>query len=338
MLVATARHRLAGLAPAGGHPVGVTSDELDAVRQFCRTDRISGLLAGAVRAGEVVVRSDGDTASAIESIDDDWHAALHACVLLESLLVRVAARLDAVGVRWLVTKGPAVAHLDYPDAGLRTFADVDLVIHPDDWDAALDLLVVDRDARSRALDFTRRYGKGCTVLVDDMEIDLHLRFGIGRFGVRCRMEDCFERTDTILVAGRRLPTLTVEYRLLHACFHAALGGFGELRAFRDVAQLSLAAAAAPERTWEIARSWGVEAVVAAAVRETWRRLGLPIEHPVAQLADGFGSSRVDRRALAVFAREAPFRRQSLTTLSTLPLRGRPGFVLAGWRMSRERRR
>ena len=178
-------------------------------------------------------------ATTVEAVNGDWHDALHACVLVEALLVRLADRLDDNGVRWRVTKGSALAHLDFPDPALRTFADVDLMIHPDDWDTVLELLVTDRADRSRALDFAKRYGKGCTAMVDDMEVDLHLRFAVGRFGARCRPDECFEATDTFVLAGRTIPALTPEFRLLHACYHACLGGNAELRAFRDVAQLAL---------------------------------------------------------------------------------------------------
>jgi hypothetical protein len=338
VLVTAARHGLPIEPLSREAPVLVGGGELEALRLFCRTDRISGLLASAVQAGEIVIAPGSETGHQIELIDDDWHEALHACVLVEALLVRVAARLDDIGTRWLVTKGPAVAHLDFPDTAVRTFADVDLVIHPDDWDAVLGLFEVDRVGRSRALDFVKRYGKGWTVMVDDMEVDLHLRFAIGSFGARCRMAECFERTDTFVLADRRVPALVAEYRLLHACYHACLGGNAELRAFRDVAQLAVCSPAAAERTWAIARAWGVEAVVAAAVREAWRRLRLPMDHPAVVAAQRVATSRADRAAIAVFARHDRFRRQSLTTLAVLPVRDRPRFVYTAWKMSREHRR
>jgi hypothetical protein len=335
--VAAARHRLA-VVPAA--PVELDDRDVGALRTFCRNDRISGLLAGAVRSGEIVLTGPAGTLSTterVESIDADWQEALRACVLVEALLTRVAARLDAAGIRWLLTKGAALAHCDYPDPSLRTFADVDLLIHPDDWHGVVELLVDDRHHRPGHLEFVHRYGKGRTVLVDDMEVDLHLRFAVGRFGVRCRMRDCFVEVDAIHLGGRRIPIPAAEFRLLHACFHATLGGQAGLRAVRDVAQLALASPATVERTWDIARSWRVEAVVARALSETSRRLRLPADHAVVTTAPTTAVTRTDWAALEVFARQAPFRLQSLTTLSALPLREHPSFAHAAWKMSREHR-
>jgi len=332
-LIAAARHGLPGLPAFDGPPATIDANDAEPIRIFARTDRISGLLAGAVRSGEVVFTSDAD--AHLESIDDDWHTALHACVLIEALLVRLADRLAPTGVRWRVTKGAAVAHLDYPEPTLRNFADIDLVVHADDWEAILDAVPVDRSGRTRALAFAHRFGKGATAMVDGMEIDLHLRFALGRFATRNRLAECFDTAEPFELAGRTISALTAEFRLLHACHHAVLGGEAELRAFRDVAQMALTSPAAMERAWDVARSWGVEAVVAAAVTEAWRRLRLPMSHPVALAAEGIVIHGADRRALEVFARRASFRRQALTSLGALPLWQRPGFIHSAWRMSME---
>src|SRR5205085_11883003 len=69
-----------------------------------------------------------------------------------------------------------------------------------------------------------------------------------------------------------LPILDPSGRLLHACFHAALGGFRGLRAFRDVAQLILVTGADWETTFAVARRWRAEAVVVRAITESWERL------------------------------------------------------------------
>ena len=336
-VLAAARHRLP-IESVPTTPIQVDGRELEAIRQFCRTDRLSGLLASSVRAGEIIIADDVDVGDQIELVNDDWHSALHSSVLLEALLVRVAERLDATSARWLLTKGPAVAHLDFPDAALRTFADVDLVIHPDDWNVVVSLLDGDRVHGPRAREFARRYGKGCTVVIDDMEVDLHRRFAVGRFGVRARMSELFEHTESITLADRVIPTLSSEFRLLHACYHACLGGEAELRAFRDVAQLALGTPAAMERAWVISEGWHGQAVVATAVQETWRRLRLPSGHPVVRRAELVEVSRADRRTLSVFARGDRFRRQSLTAVSVLPVREQPRFLYTASRLALEHRR
>ena len=280
-------------------PVILDGDELDAIRSFCRTDRISGLLAGAVNDGEIAIAPGDSPGASVEAVNGDWHDALHACVVVEALIVRLADRLDDKGVRWRVTKGSALAHLDFPDPALRTFADIDLMIHPDDWDTVLELLVTDRADRSRALDFARRYGKGCTAMVDDMEVDLHLRFAVGRFGVWCRPDQFFESTDTFALADRTISALTPEFRALHACYHACLGGYAELRAFRDVAQLALGS---PDGR---RRGVGHRVVVE---RRSRRRRGNPADLASTPAADGSPGCRGGARRRRQQGRPASARR------------------------------
>ena len=337
-VITAARHALPGVGPVAGACDRIEPSELDEVRAFCRGDRISGLLAAAVHAGEIEVEGRDESFDPREGLHGDWHEALRACVVLEALLVRTAVVLDEQRIRWLATKGPAVGHRDFADPALRTFGDIDLIIHPDDWVRTVELLAEPGRVRPRHDRFVERYGKGLTVLVDDMEIDLHLRFAVGRFGVRCRTADCFEEPEEIRLGGRTVPVPSTHDRLLHACFHAALGGARELRAFRDVAQIALGSPRCVEPTWRTARRWGVESVVAAAIIETWARLRLPTDHDLLAQARAIPIGRADARALDVFSRHPGFRSEALTTIGALSWTERPRFVYTAWRMSREQRR
>jgi hypothetical protein len=233
-----------------------------------------------------------------------------------------------------------VAHLDYPDPALRPFGDADVLVHPDDWTAAVDALIRAGCRRQRPEvepGWDNRFGKGATLnSPEGLEIDLHRRFAIGRFGVRSHMEDLYEASESITLAGRRIPTLDGPGRLLHSCHHAALGGFRHYRAHRDVAQQLLVTEVDWRRAVDIASAWRVQAVVARAITDTWRVLGLEIEHPAHTWAASIRISRPDRRALDVFAAEKPFRQQALTAVGAMrpwevlaylgPLAARPGAV------------
>ena len=280
-------------------------------------DHLTGLLAAAVLAGDVLI-DDVDTRQQLMHM---WHQELLSCVVLEAVAVQTGQQLDDAGVPWRLTKGAALAHLDYPDPSYRTFGDVDIVVHPDHWSTALRTLTAggyDRSADALPGDYDDRYGKGATLTTPaGYEVDLHRRFAIGRFGVTSRMSDVFEEVDHITLAGRPVPTLSPEHRLLHACYHASLGGFRRLRAFRDVAQLILLTEVDWANTLETARRWRAEAVVASAIAESWRRLQLNPAHPAHRKATGTPISRGDQRALRVFASGRPFRSQALTSVSRL---------------------
>ena len=317
---------------AGRTPVVMAPEELDEVLRVARMDRLGGFLARAVEDG--VVECDGVAAEAITAL---WHDDLVASVTVESLAVRTAAVLDGAAIDWRVTKGPAVAHLDYPDPSLRCFGDLDLLIHPDCWTAALHTLAdvgFVRTAAELRAGFDLRFGKGATLEgLDGAEIDLHLRLSIGRFGATSLPTDLFGPPAPLALGGRALPALRAEHRLLHACYHASLGGFRHRRALRDVAQITLVTGADWRATVGQAEAWKGSVVVAAAVCEAWECFGLDPAHEFHEWAQRCGSNRRERAALAVFRDERPFRAQALTALGVLAWRDRPRYLfhLAGAR-------
>jgi hypothetical protein len=326
-LVAAARHGLGDRAA----PVVIEAAASERVLARARFDRITGFLVAAVRAGVVTAEDD----ALAWSLEEQWRGELLTCVRLEGLAVRTGKMLDDAGITWRLTKGPALAHRDYPDPAIRTFGDLDLVVHPSDWSRAFDLLSscgYRRQAPTLTGGYDARYGKGATLTgPDGLEVDLHRRFAVGRFAVTARMEAVFESAEAIGLAGRTIPVFDPTGRLLHACFHATLGGFRRLRAFRDVAQLILVTGADWQATFAIARSWRAEAVVASAIMETWERLGLGVVHPARTMATSIPVSRADRRVLELFAREAPFRAQALTALRRMPPYQVPRYL---WSLSR----
>jgi putative nucleotidyltransferase-like protein len=329
------------LVIAARYGLGVRTDRValdpeaaDHVVERARFHHLTGFLAAAMLDGLVI--ADDDVSS---SVWKQWHAELLACVRLEALAVRTAELLDAAGIDWRLTKGAALAHSDYPDPSLRTFGDVDLVVHPADWLAAFHLLLANgyrREAPTLPGNHDDRYGKGATLTaLDGLEVDLHRRFAIGRFGVRAEMEVVFGSSAAIELAGRTIPVLDPAGRLLHACFHAVLGGFQRLRGFRDVAQLILVTGADWETTFGVARSWNAEAVVAYAIQKSWDRLELDVQHPAHARAKSTALSRGDQRVLRLFAGRSTFRSQALTGLRRLPPHDIARYL---WNLSRPRLR
>ena len=316
-------------------PLVLDAAAAERVLPRARFDRLTGFLAAAVLADAVTLDNE-DVRSALWR---QWHDELRTCVRLEALAVRTAEILDAAGISWRLTKGAALAHLDYSDPAVRTFGDVDLIVHPSDWSAAFDLLSANgyrRDAPTLPGGYDTRYGKGATLTAaDGLEVDLHRRFAIGRFGVTSRMEEMFGSSEAVELAGRPMPVLDAPERLLHACFHAALGGFRRLRAFRDVAQLILVAGADWQATFGVARAWRAEAVVASAIKDSWSRLNLQIAHPAHARALSTAISGADQRVLQLFARESPFRSQALSAVSRLPPLEVPRYL---WSLGRPRLR
>jgi hypothetical protein len=313
-LIAAAR---SGLAERRS-PIRISRDDRAAVVAEARFDGLSGFLTHAIDAGSV--ECDTDTR---DEITENWHLALTGAVMVEALTVRTTDLLDAAGVRWRLTKGAAFAHLDYPDqVECRTFGDADIVVHGEDWKTALDALLDaghHRPSPELRPGFDVAFGKGATIVdPTGLEVDLHLRFAIGRFGVRSRMDELFARHDEIVLGGRTVSTLAGPDRLLHACHHLALGGFSGRRVARDIAQLLLASDVDWETTVATAEAWKVQAVVAAAIARAWERLSLEVDHPAHTWAVRQTLTRGDAKALEVFQAHRPFRAQALTAVGALP--------------------
>jgi hypothetical protein len=302
-------------------------DDIGEIVRIARLDRLGGLLYAAVQAGSIDV---GDEAAA--AIRQLWHEQLVASVTVEALAVRTAGLLDAAGIAWRLTKGPALAHLDYPDPALRAFGDVDVVVHPHSWRDAVGALAEagwHRELPELAPGFDDRFGKGATITTQEgLEVDLHRRLAIGRFGVRLPTDELFHDVATVTLGGRDLPALDGPSRLLHACYHAALGGFRHLRAHRDIAQLLLMTSVDWHRTVDVASRHRVDAVVARAVVDAWAALRLELHHPAHCWAVEQRIGRADARALAVFAAERPFREQALTAVPVLAGRDAVAYLYA----------
>jgi hypothetical protein len=308
--------------------VPIADDEAPDVLARARFDRTTGFLAAAILDGTIEAGE-----ATVATAELDWRSSLHTAVMVEAFAVRTAATLDEAAVRWRLTKGAALAHLDYGDQlAQRTFGDVDVVIHPDDWTPALEVLGragLRRPSPELRPKYDLRFGKGATVVDDrDWEIDRHQRFAVGRFGVRSHMAELFDRGDEIVLAELDIPVLAGPDRLLHACHHLVLGGFSALRVARDVAQLVLVSEVDWERTVATATAWRVDAVVASGIVQSWDRLGLDIEHPARDWAVSHPIARGDAWAIAVFDAERPFREQALTAVTALPWWQVPAYLWA----------
>lgn len=301
-------------------PMAVPAEVVDDLLRVARMDRLAGLLSVAILDGVLIAPE-----TAALAIREAWHEQLRATVLVEALAVETAALLADAGVTWRLLKGSALAHLDYPDPSIRPFGDVDVLIHPDSWGRALAALADAgwrRDVPELGPGFDARYGKGATLTNEDgLELDVHRRLAVGRFGLRLPGEALFAGAATVAVGDRVLPVLAAPDRLLHACFHASLGGFREFRAHRDVAQLLLVTAADWETTVETAARWRVEAVAARAIADAFRILGPDLTHPALDWARAQRIRRTDAYVLDLFAAERPYRRQALTAVPDLAGRG-----------------
>ena len=287
---------------------------------LARHQRITGLLASAIVDGALPA-----TDAQKEEAQLTHRASMVTVLNLEACLVRVSDLLGRAGIDHRVLKGPAVAHLDFPDPALRSFGDIDLLVRSSQFEDTVAELAAaghQRKYPEPRPGFDRRFGKGsCLVGPDGHEIDLHRTFTMGPYGVRVDLDDLWSRSSGFDLAGRRLQALGPEERFLHGCFHAALGDNPpRLVSLRDVAQMHLTRPLDAELVRTLSRSWRADAVVSRAVQLATEGLGLQEEGPLTDWAMTFTPSDQDRRFLAAYSATG----QSYAAKSFAAIRAVPG--------------
>jgi hypothetical protein len=317
-LLAVAGHGLAG----AGRPFPTAplhDDVWAALLTAAKANRVLGQLRAAVDAGRLPV-TDAQRTQARGA----HRMVLLRVLALERHLVSVHSVLAEGGVECRVLKGSAHAHLDYPEPALRSFIDLDLLFRPPDIARAVSVLGTAGFTRVLAEPrpgFDRRFDKGTTLRgAADFEIDLHRTFVLGPWGVRVNIDELWDGGEEFTVGGRTLVALSRQNRFLHACYHAALGDWPlRLGSLRDVAQLVPSAEDAQAALVDLAHRWGVQAVVAAAVADSTRLLGLPPAGPLRTWARDHVPTRREEHWLGLHTREdKTFAAQAVATLPVLP--------------------
>ncbi|PXY32084.1 nucleotidyltransferase family protein [Prauserella muralis] len=319
-LVALARHRLPGaVASFPAEPLG--EQAWHRALAAAQDHRVTGLLHAAITDGALPV-----TGEQARQAKATHRTAQLRVLILERELARVAGLLGDAGIECRALKGSALARLDYPDPTLRSFNDLDVLVRAGDIDHAAAVLGDAGFVRTLAEPrpgFDRRFDKGMTLLPPaGYELDLHRTFVLGPWGVLVDLDRLWDGGDEFAVGGRTLRALSRPNRFLHACYHAALGDWPlRLGSLRDIAELLRSVDKGPDAgvVRRVAADWGAEAVVAAAVADTVRLLGLDGTGELARWARDYVPDRREEQWLALHTHEdKTFAAQALATLRVLP--------------------
>ena len=310
-------------APVGQHTTG-EPESWARVVALAEEQRVLGLLGAAVLAGDVRAPSDEPR---LGELVEAW------CVhdlRLERLLGRAADALDDAGVRFLVVKGPAVAHRWYRSPGLRLFADLDLVVPSGEVHRATAVLheALGTDAELPELrpGFDERFGKESLLRTPTttstplgLELDLHRTLVAGALGLAIPLDELFEQTETVAVGGRHIPTLGPVPTLLLACFQASIADVPpRLGAARDLAQMVRSGRIEVEAVAAAARRWRATAAVRAALRWSWDVLELPDRPPLLRWADAVRPRATERLLLAAHVAPGHVYWRQLAAVAVLP--------------------
>ena len=324
-LLAVAGHRLPGarrVFPSRPLDDGAWSALLDAAVHH----RVTGLLNAATGDG-ALPSTEGQRRGALAA-----HRAMQLRVLgLEHQLAAVVDVLGDGGVDTRILKGSAVARLDYADPAIRSFVDLDILVRGADVDRSVALLADAGFRRTLAEPrpgFDRRFDKGMTLMAPaGFELDLHRTFVLGPWGAVMDPDQLWDGGEPVTVGGRTFRALSRSYRFLHACYHAALGNWPlRLGSLRDVAE-QLRSGQDEREVLQIASSWGVRTLVAAAVVDSRRLLGTEADDWLTAWGTRHVPSRRDEAWLALHTRtDKTFAAQALATIPVLRWRDRAAYL------------
>jgi Uncharacterised nucleotidyltransferase len=198
---------------------------------------------------------------------------------------QVVEALRTAGIRPLLLKGPTIARWLYADGAARPYGDSDLLVAPNNFEAAIAVLErLGFENRSVPTAGSRPLHAYTFVADrDDATVDLHRslvgveRSEEGAWGVLTR------DTDVIRVGGVEVEALALTARALHVALHAAYDG---PRMKRPLEDLRRAIEILPEEAWEavaqLADELGAKPALAQGLRSVpsgaalAERLGLPL--------------------------------------------------------------
>ena len=294
-------------------------------------------------------------------------------LLRERLLIETLTIFGAAEIRMRVLKGPAVAHIVYPNPAQRSFRDVDVLVPGRDYDRAIDVLLA-AGGRLRYAEprpgFNRRFGKGaCVTTPSGLELDVHRTLISGPFGLAFEPGELFETNTRFRLGGQAVEALDPEVQFVHACIHAQLGDRPpRLVPLRDVAQILLHSSIDIARVRELCRRWRCGIVVQEAIRSAWAVFTIERPNGLDTWVREYEPSNFERWALGSYFGSRPsYARQAVGGLWAIPsvprkfayarallmptgsyIRERDGsylrrlgrgfHVFAGWRPTRRRRK
>jgi hypothetical protein len=218
-------------------------------------------------------------------------------------LAELLSVLAADGVRALPFKGPALSLAAYGDLGVRDSIDLDVVVRPDDIDAARAAMIragyAPRTEMSPAQERTLQRSFGHFVYAaphGGAAVELHWRFAAPRYPWSIPAEEVFSRAVTIDLAGSPIASPDATDQLLLQLMHGARHQWERLEWLVAFAQLLRRVGENEEVLIERAEANGSSRALSLALRLAHDLLGAPLSPRLAALA---GEERSAARAAQI---------------------------------------
>ena len=230
----------------------------------------------------------GIDSASLAALEGDYYAALQSHLRARHELTTVANVFAGARIPWLAMKGPVLAEVSYSRADLRAYGDLDLLVSPAHFAAALEALehsgcrVIDRNWQLLA---SERKGQVHVELPLGTLADVHWNLFNDaplRAAFAVDTDALLDTSRDVEVGDATVPTLGRAATLVHVALHACLAGGNRLLWLKDIEQVVLNDRASwPEIVAE-AQGWSAGPPVAAMLVSAQRALGVPIDPGVVE--------------------------------------------------------
>lgn len=277
------------------------AEQAERLRKLARGDLDIGYLLETARTHSIVpllywhlraVCPDALPASVLTGLRDHFASNARRNAGLTAELLRVLGLLDSAGITAVPFKGPLLALTVYGNLALRQFADLDILVRPDDVRAATEILVssgyhprVSLSAAQEAIHLR----SGCHSEFDRLdirpvvEVEVHWRLASGYFGFSLGLADVLPRLRREPFGRLSVAVLAPDDLLLVLCVHGATHRWDRLQWICDVSELLHRR---PDIDWDRLRAAAAASGSAGAVwlglRLASDLLGAPLRGEVAR--------------------------------------------------------
>lgn len=166
-------------------------------------------------------------------------------LLLESELQRVLRAFNEAAIPLMLFKGPVLAYTAYPNPHMRTYHDLDFLIHPADVERAGDLLAqmgysFYEEYRADAADEQRtayHYSLQPSGMPFACIIELHTAPHASEIGTLSDLGALWENARSMIILGQPVVTMNPADHLLFLCWHYRFHGFTRLLWLYDLVMI-----------------------------------------------------------------------------------------------------
>ncbi len=191
----------------------------------------------------------------LDRLQSDFSAHARRNLFFTRELLKLLALMEENGIRAVAYKGPVLSASAYGNVVLRSFVDLDILVHEQDILRAKDLLLtrgfrtLTQLTKAQEEVHLRSRGQKDIVLVrPDLPISVELHWRIASLFLFPLDSDLlWQRLGTITLGGANVSNLSAEDMLLVLCVHGAKHSFKRLQWICDIAELIRAN---PEMDWD----------------------------------------------------------------------------------------